>query len=204
MFWKTRKQKIVLENVPWTSYRVVDLLDAAQTEQVMWDCINYGEHKCSEEQRCVISEELGRLLETPYEAIVQSKMFHLMTADELRSLADAKIHVELHTHRHIFPSDDQTLAEREIADNRDVLKQCVSHETQHFCYPSGLWEERQWAWLDNMKVRSSTTCVPGLNSYQTPRHALRRFLDGENIHQLEFEAALSGFSDLLRASRPNS
>ena len=131
-------------------------------------------------------------------------MLHLMTPEELRALADAKVHVELHTHRHTFPSDNQALAEREIADNRAALKRWLSLETRHFCYPSGMWDERQWAWLESMNVKSSTTCVPGLNSHDTPRHALRRFLDGENIHELEFEAALSGFSDLLRGLRSNS
>ncbi|HEX8873310.1 MAG TPA: polysaccharide deacetylase family protein, partial [Nitrosospira sp.] len=204
MFWKTRKQELVLRNVSWAENKVVDLRDPVQAEQTMWDCINHGERECEEKQRCTICAELGELLETPYEEIVRSRMFHLMTPDELRSLSPAGVRVELHTHRHIFPSDDQSLAEREIADNRAALTQWLPSETQHFCYPSGLWDERQWAWLDNMNVKSSTTCVPGLNSSETPRHALRRFLDGENIHQLEFEAAISGFSDLLRALRRTS
>jgi peptidoglycan/xylan/chitin deacetylase (PgdA/CDA1 family) len=201
MFWKTRKHKLVLKNVSWSTYRVVDLSDPVQTEQALWDCINYGERECTEEQRCAICVELGGLLETSYKDIVQSRIFHLMTPNELRSLADSKIDVELHTHRHAFSSDDQVLAEREIADNRTALKQWLFAEAHHFCYPSGLWDERQWTWLDSMHVKSSATCVPGLNSDKTPRHALRRFLDGENIHQLEFEAAMSGFSDLLRGLR---
>lgn len=198
MFWKTRKRKLVLKDIPWSMCQVVDLSDPVQVEKAMWDCINYGEGECTEEMRCAISEELGRLLETPYGDIVRSRILHLMTPEELRSLADAKVDVELHTHRHTFSGDDQVLAEREITDNRVALKRWVVSEKSHFCYPSGLWNERQWAWLDSMRIKSSTTCLPGLNSSATPRHALRRFLDGEHVHQLEFEAALTGFSDLIR------
>jgi peptidoglycan/xylan/chitin deacetylase (PgdA/CDA1 family) len=204
MFWKTRKQRVVLNNVPWSTYRVVDLTDPKQSSRAMWDCINYGERECTEEGRCVICEDLGELLETPYADIVRSKILHLMTPDELRSLAAARIDVELHTHRHVFPNDDQATAKREIADNQAALTRFGIADARHFCYPDGLSDERQWVWLDSLDVKSSTTCVPGLNSRRTPRHALRRFVDSESIHQLEFEAALSGFSDLLRGRRADS
>lgn len=201
MFWKSRKNSLVLDKVPWSQQQITDLTVPAQAERVMWDCINYGEREATEEERCQICDELGQLLGTPYPDIVRSRILHLMSPQELASLSEANIDVELHTHRHTFSADDAPLAEREIADNRRALRQWITSEPQHFCYPSGLWDERQWEWLDKMHVKSSTTCVPGLNSHTTPRHALRRFLDGENIHQLEFEAALSGFSDLLRTLR---
>ncbi|HYM33739.1 MAG TPA: polysaccharide deacetylase family protein [Steroidobacteraceae bacterium] len=198
MFWKSSKRELVLENVTWSANCVVNLSDARQTERTIEACITYGERECTEPMRVALCEELGVLLGTPYKDIVQSKILHLMTPMELQSLAKSNIDVELHTHRHTFSDDDQAAAQREIADNRAAIGQWLSKETHHFCYPSGLWNERQWAWLDQMNVKSSTTCLPGLNSHRTPRHALRRFLDGENIHQLEFEAGLSGFSDLLR------
>ena len=201
MFWKTPRHRLELVNVPWSEDWVIDLADPAQRERAIWDCINHGEHQSTEEGRLAICVGLGELLATPYDEIVSSKLFHLMTPEELGTLPSAKISVELHTHRHYFPDNDRAQAEREIADNRAALARWGFPETRHFCYPSGLWHERQWACLDSMGVRSSTTCIPGLNSTETPRHALRRFLDGENIHQLEFEAALCGFSDLLRGLR---
>lgn len=201
MFWKTRKRELVLKNVCWTPDEVVDLSDVALREQITWRCIDFGESNATENARHALCEQLGELLETPYEEIVQEKIFHLMSPNELLALCDTKIGIELHTHRHTFPSDDQSVAQREIADNQSAIKRLINIEAHHFCYPSGLWDERQWPWLDGMHVKSSTTCLPGLNSHMTPRHALRRFLDGEDIHQLEFEAALTGFSDLARALR---
>lgn len=201
MFWKTRKRELALENVSWSTSGAIDLSINSEREKIIWDCINYGERECTEEMRRSICKELGVLLETPYEDIVHSKTLHLMTPDELRSLAVARISVELHTHRHVFPSNNQALAEREIVDNQLVFKKHFIVKPSHFCYPSGLWDKSQWALLDSMHVKSSATCLPGLNSHKTPRHAIRRFLDGENIHQLEFEAALCGFSDLISKLR---
>ena len=204
MFWKTRRQTLELKGVPWSADAVINLTDSKCKEQAVWDCIRHGEAKCTEPERCDISRQLGGLLEVPYEDIVRSRILHLMTPEELRGLAVANIDIQLHTHRHVFPTDDMVRAEKEIADNRAALRRLLGDgEFNHFCYPSGSWDKRQWEWLEAMKVKSSTTCLAGLNSRATPRHALRRFLDGENIHPLEFEAALSGFSELIRL-RPNA
>ena len=50
-------------------------------------------------------------------------------------------------------------------------------------------------------METATTCEPGLNSPSTPRLSLHRFLDGEDITQIEFEAEVSGFTELLRSVR---
>ena len=122
-----------------------------------------------------------------------------MTPGELRALRDMGIVVELHTHRHVFPGDDRRRAEAEIRDNERVLSNFLGRRPRHFCYPSGQFQETQWPWLDELGVLSSTTCLPGLNTPRTPRHGLRRLLDGENLHALEVESELSGFSDAYRS-----
>lgn len=198
MFFRSTASELVLRDVCWSQDRVVDLRDPGQAEQAMWDCIDYGERSCAEQERQSISETLGGLLNTPYSQIVASRMFHLMTTAQLRELSGDAISIGLHTHRHTFSTEDRAQAEKEIADNRAALARCGVDPIQHFCYPSGVFDARQGEWLDSIGVKSSTTCVPGLNDRATPRHAMRRFLDGDDIHPLEFEAALSGFSDLLR------
>ena len=45
---------------------------------------------------------------------------------------------------------------------------------------------------------SATTCNADLNYPDKPSLELKRFLDGENISDIEFEAELSGFNELLR------
>jgi peptidoglycan/xylan/chitin deacetylase (PgdA/CDA1 family) len=202
MFWKTRKRAVVLKGIAWGDDQNLDLTNREQVDRVMWGCINYGERHCTEEMRCSICEELGTLLETSYSEIVKSKILTLMTPDEVRLLAAANIDVQLHTHRHTLPDDDEIAVKREIEENRAAIQQMTAAEARHFCYPSGLWHPRQWAWLEAMRVESSTTCIPGLNSSATPRQALRRFVDGEHVHQLEFEAHLTGFVSLLRGFIP--
>ena len=198
MFWKTRKRQIALKGVLWSPDRLVDLSDPLQVERVTWDCINFGEQQGDELSRGEICEQLGTLLEISYEEVVRSRILHLMSPEQLHSLRDADVTINLHTHRHTFPADDQAAAEREITDNRAALQRMGVGAGRHFCYPSGQWEQRQSLWLDNLGVKSSTTCDPGQNSPETPRHALRRYLDSGNIHQLEFEASVSGFLDLVR------
>lgn len=198
MFETTARRELALDGVAWSAPCVANLGDAAERERLAWQCIGYGERQ-DEQERVAICRHLGELLGTPYDDIVASGAFSLMTPAQLGELEDAGVAVELHTHRHVLPASDRQAVQREIADNRAALGRWVSRDFAHFCYPSGLWDQRQWEWLDEAGVKSSTTCMPGLNSARTPRHALRRFLDGANIHELEFEAALSGFSDLLRS-----
>jgi peptidoglycan/xylan/chitin deacetylase (PgdA/CDA1 family) len=200
MFWKARKAPIFL-NGSWGELGSIDLRNSEQTNRAMWTCIDFGERNCSEEDRQRICYELGKILEVPFDSILTSRAFHLMSVSELRTLKSSNVSVGLHTHRHSFPDGDQRRAMQELADNFEVLTDTLGSISLHFCYPSGIWNERQWRWLDSFGVKSSTTCIPGLNSASTPRHALRRYLDGDDVHSLEFEAALSGALDAWNAAR---
>lgn len=199
MVWKTAQARLVLNGHDWHPDGEVDLRDPGLREAFSDHCIRYGEALDQEAGRLRICEELGQLLGVPFQDIIDQRILHLMTPDQLRGLEAQHMDVQLHTHRHRFPPDDEAVASREIEDNRHSLSDWLpGRQLVHFCYPSGIWDERQWAWLDDLGVRSSTTCLSGLNSAATPRHALYRFLDGDNIHPLEFEAAVSGFSDLIK------
>lgn len=198
IFWKTTKNNIILLDTPWGKMEQCDLSINDAREQLAWKFIDHGEKQCSESQRIEVCKSLGRQLDVDYDNIIESGILRLMTLNELESLSSYNIDIELHTHRHTFPPDSYIDAKREIDDNRNALKDLAPKDFVHFCYPSGYWEEKQWEWLESFGVVSATTCLPGLNSQHTPRHALRRFLDGANIHQLEFEANLCGFADIIR------
>lgn len=124
-----------------------------------------------------------------------------MTKTEVRKLAKNGFDIQLHTHRHCFPTEDETVAMKEILDNKQALEAVVNHPLVHFCYPSGIFSKRQWPWLKRLGVQSATTCLPGLNVTEYPALALRRFLDGENVSQIVFVAELFGFLELLRQIR---
>jgi hypothetical protein len=56
-------------------------------------------------------------------------------------------------------------------------------------------------WLESEGVRTATTCERGLNYADTPRLALRRLLDGEDLTAIEVEAEVCGVLELLRRAR---
>ena len=54
--------------------------------------------------------------------------------------------------------------------------------------------------MSNLGIVSATTCHAGLLNLKSKNacYYLPRFLDGENVHMLEFEAEMSGFAEILR------
>ena len=201
MFWNSSREGLDFQGVPWAQGGTLLRGDAAALEQVMWQAFLHGEQHCDQPQRDALCADLGRRLGVPYKDIVTSRHFHLMTPQELRHAQTANVAIELHTHRHRFSRDNEAACRQEIEDNRLALHEWIGRRPDHFCYPSGDWGPSQVPWLEAMGVKSATTCDPGLNSNRSSPHALQRILDSEDMHELEFEAALSGFNDLLRRLR---
>lgn len=128
-------------------------------------------------------------------------MFRLMTTKELTGIASRGVDLQLHTHDHLFGSMDHEFVERTVLRNREVLEPVTGLAVDHFCFPSGEYSAGQLPWLASLGVVSATTCAAGFVTATTPRLELGRFLDGENIDDLDFEAELSGFLELMRRVR---
>jgi len=127
-------------------------------------------------------------------------VFHLLNRHEIEACAQAGIDIQLHGHHQYFSIDDETAVAREIEDNRDALEPLIksTSELVHVSYPGGACDPCQWPWLKACGVRSAVTTQIGLNTKQTPRFALKRFLDREDITDIEFEAEISGFMEIIR------
>ena len=199
MFWKTQRKTMIISGAAWSADRSLDLSDAQAVERAVCECIDYGEQHCNQSQREDICIALGQMLDVSYQELVDLRLFHLMTPNELRELAQHRVSVELHTHRHRFPPDNVQACRDEINDNRRALQGWTGRKPEHFCYPSGVWNMRQWDWLNELGVKSSTTCEAGVNPVGTPKHAIKRILDGQHVHQLEFEASISGFITIAQS-----
>jgi peptidoglycan/xylan/chitin deacetylase (PgdA/CDA1 family) len=200
MFWKTQAAELDLEGLPNSEAGRLDLKNTYQTDQAMWGLIEYAESHLSERQRGELGRLLGQRLGVSYDELVQSRRLSLSTAEEIRELADLGMDIQLHTHRHHLPRDlEQT--QQEIEENRAVLEPLLGRQCLHLCYPSGVYTPEQWPWLQDLGIQSATTCENGLNDATTPRYALRRFLDRENVQAIEFEAELCGFAELVRSLR---
>jgi peptidoglycan/xylan/chitin deacetylase (PgdA/CDA1 family) len=203
MFWKTRCKIFDLAELDLSLSGKFDLANAKEKERATWSIIEFGEKADAEEQRLTLECRLGKLLGVDLEEIAKTRILSLTTSGEMRSLMEDGIDIQLHTHRHRFPSDKGS-ALKELKENRSILESIVCKELSHFCYPSGEWSPESWPILASVGVRSAVTCDPGLNYRNTPILALNRFLDGEHISQIEFEAELVGYTELLRRFRSRS
>ena len=157
-------------------------------------------------------KEMAEALDVSFPDIETQHLFRVVDEQQLRELADAGVDIQLHSHSHDWPLDDREKVEGEIAENREILERLVSQPLEHFCYPSGAYtlsdgrilfasELNQGEWLAALGIKSATTIEPGLNYPDTPRFALRRLMDGHPVSDIEFEAEMTGFMDIVRAVR---
>lgn len=197
MFWKTTRTELELGGLGIGEEGMAHFPDRRLADEVAWKVICGGEGKLDEEQRVRLCAELGRRLDVDYADIVQRRFLTLMTSEEVRETSEAGIDIQLHTHRHVLPRESD-LVHREIEDNRSILEPLTGYELHHFCYPSGIYHQDHLRPLSEAGVLSGTTCDTGLNYAGAQPLMLKRFLDGNNVSWIEFEAEMSGFSDLLR------
>jgi peptidoglycan/xylan/chitin deacetylase (PgdA/CDA1 family) len=196
LFWKTRQTTLDLNGLGLNRDGLAGFTND-ENDKLVWQIIEYGEENFDEDERDQLSRKLADRLNVSYEELLQSRSLSLMTRDEIRESAQAGMSVQLHTHRHRFPVEEHAV-EREIEDNRAFLESTLGISANHFCYPSGRWSRAQWPWMTAAKIRSATTCEPGLNDATTPLLGLRRFLDVDHLSQIEFEAEIYGFAELMR------
>jgi peptidoglycan/xylan/chitin deacetylase (PgdA/CDA1 family) len=197
MFWKTRAKMLRLDGLTNTGAGQIALSSPETSRNVMWEIVQFGDSLGTDAQRTELASEVGIRLRIDYQEIVGKRTFCLMNTDELSNLASSQIDVQLHTHNHRLP-ENPALAEEEIRQNRRVLAPIVKKPLMHFCYPSGFWTRQHWPTLAVSGIQSAMTCEPGLNDSHTPNFAMNRFLDGEDILQIEFEAEMSGYAEQLR------
>lgn len=198
LFWSTRLNQVESMELLGLDLSEINLTDPDEKEQAEWAIIKYGETQCTELERQELCRKLAAIFQLEYSFIEKSRILSLLNSSEISQLNEDGFDVQMHTHRHQFPDDNEALAKKEIQENREVLERLVNRPLRHFCYPSGIWAPHQGPWLSELGVESATTCEVGFNDQTTNPLALKRFLDGENITQLEFEAEISGFAELLR------
>lgn len=133
--------------------------------------------------------------------ITTERWFHLMNPEEVTDAARRGLSFELHTHRHRIDNGSTSCLSDEINTNREHIRALTGQEANHFCYPSGLYQKSVWPELRRCDVVSATTTQAGLVDRQSEIFALPRILDGQYVSELEFEAEMSGFLELLRRLR---
>jgi len=199
MCWKSKRKTVDLSKlgVPALASESALKLTPENRRWVSETVHAYGTEQLGEEGRVALSRRLAACLDVDYDRIARNRMLSLVTADELRELEASGMAIELHTHRHRFPEDPEE-AVAELSDNRAAIEPVIDRRMAHFCYPSGKWSPVHQPVLAAGGVVSATTCESGLAHCGSNLLALPRILDDNRVSQVEFEAELTGFSELCR------
>jgi peptidoglycan/xylan/chitin deacetylase (PgdA/CDA1 family) len=175
-------------------------LDKEQRQALIPAVTRYAVTRCTRAERQTLLAALAARCDVDFDAINGSRMFHMLTPEEVRHLCAAGLTVELHTHRHRSWGIEE-LAIDELRENRERIEAIVGTSPEHFCYPSGRYDRYERAWLQAAGVRSATTCVPGFVRPGTSPFLLGRFVDGMTNAPIVFEAELAGVLELYRRLR---
>ncbi len=192
MMWKLREQAV--ENVAF-DYLPPQLhfhTEASRSELV-WKIDAYAKaHELTGKQKDELAAAFAEAIGFDYLAFCRSRMFQLMTPEEVTDLAHAGIDFQLHTHRHRTPLDrDRFLAE--IQENRSFIEEMTgANDRVHFCYPSGAVREEWFSWLQEAGVRSATSCFNGLATRKGNVYMLPRLLDQYALVEDEFASWVAG------------
>lgn len=197
IFWKSPKKNIRIKDDIISIKGLVSLKDKPCVETIVSEIIEYGHSNLTYHERVELTKKWCEKLDVDYGNIEESRVFNLLTSEEIKSMAQSGVDIQLHSHRHRWPCDEKD-ALRELEENKQYLEPIVGRTLTHFCYPSGLWSVEQLPFLKKACIKSATTCASGLNTYQTNIQTLKRFLDGEDKSQIEFEAEICGFKTLLK------
>jgi peptidoglycan/xylan/chitin deacetylase (PgdA/CDA1 family) len=193
LLWKGRKATLDLKPLTGQDLRT-ELRDNDAQEAALSQIHAYVRvRKLSADEKDALAAELAAQLDVDYDALIEQRIMHNVSAEEVRQLARDGIDIQLHTHRHRTPKD-RGLFLREIEDNRASIEELTGHRAMHFCYPSGVSDQMFLPWLQEAGVISATTCEAGFATRGSNPLLLPRFLDNESLSDIEFESWLSGVS----------
>ena len=196
LLWKGRTRTLDLKKIAEQDSRL-DLQGEAAREIARARISQFArERMLTAEGKDALAAALAAELGIDYGALIDQRVMHNLTADEVRRAAEQGVDVQLHTHRHRVPLD-RALFIREIEDNRKSIQQLTGKETSHFCYPSGVYNLEFLPWLRELGIVSATTCETGLATRDSNPLLLPRMLDGMGLSAIEFRGWLTGVSSIL-------
>lgn len=109
----------------------------------------------------------------------------VMTADELREVADAGLDIESHTRTHAdLPAIEGSELDRELAGARSALGELLGRDVEYLAYPFGHYDAHVCAAVRDSGYRAAFTfrngrLTPGLDPYRLPR--LPMWTDGSTL-----------------------
>lgn len=176
--------------------------DGAARARAADSIVAFGQSQLTRGQRRDLLYALAsRLGFDPVDLFERRRVMTLMDLGEIRRSAAKGISIQLHTHRHRFPLDDDDALRQEISDNREVLESSGFRDLVHLCYPSGVYDRRTFPVLRAINVKTATTTNPGLNFPDADPLSLTRLLDTTSMEEVEFAGEMFGVGEVLRSLR---
>ena len=172
-----------------------------QAREIVAQLVSFANARLPWPERQQLLERLARSLGLNAAEALRERRFHLLDAAEIGQCGAFGIDVQLHTHRHVLPTSSLEALRREIDENRQLLEAWTGGNCRHLCYPSGQYAPQHPEWLAAAGVASATTCDQGLNRPDTSAFLLRRYLDRDDVADVEFEAEITGFAEVMRRAR---
>ncbi len=168
------------------------LEDATEKHAALQQILAFGETELDARGREGLCHKVAAACAFDLASAAEKRLFQFMSPEELSSLPERGVDVQLHTHRHVFSPDDQAAANKELKENAEVLTSMGIKPCKHFCYPSGEFVPQHAEWLKNAGIESAVTTRYGLVSKTTSPYFLNRVCDTEAMDSLDFEVAISG------------
>ena len=196
MLWKKRGLVLHAGKVPGLEGEL-DLRSTQGRQSVVDRLDRYTkQHDSSAGEKDRIAAQLAERIGVDYGELLAKRVLHLMKPEEVADLARDGVDIQLHTHRHRTPLDEQ-LFKREIDDNRRRIREMTGTTPAHFCYPSGVHHPTFLPWLKQERVATATTCVPGLASPESNALLLPRLVDHSSLSSVEFAGWATGVRTFL-------
>jgi peptidoglycan/xylan/chitin deacetylase (PgdA/CDA1 family) len=203
LLWTAKSKILHLKNLLGRDEEI-NLENESQRQLAHRLIVNHAEeNNFSAEQKNDLLAAMSTELGIDYEAFCRTRIMQLMNAEQTEFVVKSGIDVQLHTHRHRVPLDEQ-LFRREIEDNRRVIEhamQSTNKPVEHFCYPSGQYNEQFFPCMKATGITSATTCDTALADSTTNPFLLPRLVDTCPLSEIEFEGWLTGVSQFLPQRR---
>ena len=122
--------------------------------------------------------------------------------EDILALDGSTLSFEAHTITHPnLTALEPEAAEREIAGSKHALEERLGRAVTGFCYPAGVYGERERDLVARAGFSVATTCEPGANTSATDLLTLRRTAIGGSDRLADFRAKLAGGHDRPSALR---
>lgn len=127
----------------------------------------------------------------------------LLSWDEVRDLARTELFsfgAQTRTHP-VLPRLADEEAWEEIAGSKLELEARLGESVSTFCYPGGIFQEREIEYVRKAGYVAGLTCEPGVNNASQPAETLFRTMIDRRDSASDFRAKIAGYYDLPSALR---